>query len=148
MKKILEGPSRRVGTIFQEIDTNFIEVCNSILRIAFPECTLKGYAETKPTEPALFDAYLVKEDAIVWDAELEKNNVVFWNGVEWDLLPFKMTELNQAIQFLYFEADKIALSPVPGLNATNLQSAIEQLTAALVLAGITIPSSGSGSTGL
>lgn len=147
MKKILEGPSRRAGTIFQEIDTNFIEVCSSILRIAFPDLTLKGYAETKPLTPDLFDAYLVRENAIIWGAELQKNNVVYWNGIEWDLLPFLITEINAALQFLYFDADKVSLAPVEGLNASNMQSAIELITAALVLHGIVIPNPpyGSGS---
>ena len=90
MKKILEGPSRRVGSIFQEVDTNFIEVCNSILRIVFPEYTLKGYAETEPTEPVLFDCYLVKEDATIWDIIAEKDNVISWSGADWELLPFKI----------------------------------------------------------
>ncbi|MCA1759929.1 MAG: hypothetical protein LC658_09185 [Bacteroidales bacterium] len=145
MKKILEGPSRRVGSIFQEVDTNFIEVCNSILRIAFPECTLKGYAETEPAEPVLFDCYLVKEDSTVWETIVEKNQVIYWDGLEWIILPFKITEINEALQFLYFDAEKIAILPIEGLDATTVQSALEQITAALVLAGISIPYSGSGS---
>lgn len=144
MKKILEGPSRRVGSIFQEVDTNFIEVCNSILRIAFPECTLKGYAETQPTEPALFDSYLVRENATLWETEVQKDQVLSWDGVEWLIIPFKITEINQALQFMYFDAEKIAVTTIPGMDASNVQSALELITAALIGAGITIPSSGSG----
>ena len=145
MRKILEGPSRRVGTIFQEIDTNFIEVCNSILRIAFPDQSLKGYAETEPSEPVLFDTYLVRENATLWGIAVEKNDVLFWNGTAWELLTWKITEINQALQFIFFDAEKIAITPIDGLNATNVQSALEQITAALVLAEITIPSSESAS---
>ena len=145
MKKILEGPSRRVGSIFQEVDSNFIEVCNSILRIAFPECTLKGYAETEPATPALFDCYLVREDAPIWGIEAEKDNIVNWNGAEWHIIPFKITEINQALQFMYFDADKISITPIEGLNSIEVQSALTEITSALVLAGIIIPSSGSGS---
>ena len=145
MKKILEGPSRRVGSIFQEIDTNFIEVCNSILRIAFPECTLKGYAETQPAEPNLFDSYLVREDATLWGVAVQKHQIIYWSGAEWEILPGKITEINEMLQFLYFDADKIAISPIEGLNAVHVQSALEQITAAIISAGITIPSSGSGS---
>ena len=138
MKKILEGPSRRVGTIFQEIDTNFIEVCNSILRIAFPECTLKGYADTEPVAPILFDCYLVKEDATVWEIVAEKNHVVNWNGEAWELLPYKITQINEALQFLFFDAEKIAIDPVAGLEATNVQAAIAEITAVLVAEGLII----------
>ena len=146
MKKILEGPSRRAGSVFQEMDTNFIEVCNSLLRIAFPECNLKGYAETEPAEPALFDSYLVKEDATLWEIAVEKDQVLSWDGEGWELLPFKITEINQALQFSYFDADKIAILPIVGLNATDVQRGLEIITAALIAAGINIPSSGSGSS--
>ena len=145
MKKIFEGPSRRVGTIFQEIDTNFIEVCNSILRIAFPECTLIGYAETEPAAPALFDSYLVREDASLWGIEVQKDEILSWSGIEWLTIPFKITEINQALQFLFFDADKISITTIPGLYAIHLQSALEEITAALISANIIVPSSGSGS---
>lgn len=146
MKKILEGPSRRVGTIFQEIDTNFIEVCNSILRIAFPDHSLKGYAESEPAEPTLFDCYLVKEAAAsLFSLSVVKDDVIYWNGAAWELLPYKITEMNDALQFMFFDAEKIAVLPIEGLDAANVQSALEQIAAALILAGIIIPSSGSGS---
>ena len=145
MKKILEGPSRRAGSVFQEMDTNFIEVCNCLLRIAFPECNLKGYAETEPAEPALFDCYLVKEDGTLWGSPVEKDDVLSWAGDGWEFLPYKITEINAALQFLYFDADKIAILPIVGLNATDVQRGLEIITAALVSAGIIIPSSGSGS---
>ncbi len=133
MKKILAGPSRRVGTIFQEVDTNFVEVCNSILRIAFPDHNLIAYAETQPAEPVLFDCYLVKEDATVWEIVCETNHILNWNGLAWELLPYKITEINAALQFMFFDADKIAISPIAGLSATNVQAAFDEITAALVL---------------
>ncbi len=146
MKKIFEGPSRRVGSIFQEIDTNFMEVCNSILRIAFPDCTLKGYAENEPAEPTLFDCYLVKtEAAALFSLSVEKDDIINWNGEAWEILPWKITQMNDALQFMFFDAKKITILPIEGLDATNVQSALEQITTALILAGITIPSSGSGS---
>jgi hypothetical protein len=145
MKKILEGPSRRVGTIFNEVDTNFIEVCNAILRIAFPECNLKGYAETEPTIPVLFDSYLVRESATIWEIAVEKDQILSWSGTDWLIIPFKITEINQALQFLYFDADKIAITPVDGLNAIHVQSALEEIAAALIAHGILTPTPGSGS---
>ena len=145
MKTILDGTSRRVGSIFAEIDTNFIEVCNSLLKIAFPECTLTGLAESEPDLPNLYDSYLVTGDATIWGIVAEKNDFIYWNGAAWELLPFKITEINEAIQFLYFDADKIAVSPIAGLQALHVQSALAEITASLVSAGIIIPSTGSGS---
>ena len=138
MKKILEGPSRRVGSIFQEVDTNFIEVCNSILRIAFPEYTLKDYAETEPAEPVLFDCYLVKEDATIWEIVAEKDNVIYWTGIEWELLPYKITEINEALQFIFFGADNIEIIPIDGLPATSVQVALKKITEAIIAHGIVI----------
>ena len=139
MKKILEGPSRRVGTIFQEVDANFIEVCNSILRIAFPDNTLKGYAETEPVLPALFDCYLVKEEAAsLWGLTVEKDDVLNWNGEAWELLPYKITEINQALQFMFFDADKIEITAIVGLPALDVQVALEKITAAIIAHGIII----------
>ena len=148
MKRILEGPSRRVGSIFQEVDTNFIEVCNCLLRIAFPECNLKGYAETEPAAPALFDSYLVRENATIWETVCEKDDIISWDGAEWLIIPFKITEINQALQFLFFDADKIDLTPIDGLIALNVQDAISELTSALVTAGIIIPDNGSTSSSI
>lgn len=145
MRKILEGPSRRVGTIFQEVDTNFIEVCNSILRIAFPDHTLKGYAETEPATPVLFDCYLIREDATIWEIITGKDDILNWNGIEWEILPYKITEINQALQFLYFDADKIAINPIAGLTATEVQTALAEIAAALVIHGVLTVNPGSGS---
>ncbi len=142
MKKILDGPSRRVGTIFQEMDTNFLEVANSILRIAFPEHNLLEYAETEITEPTLFDSYLVKENAAsLWGLAVEKDNIIFWNGAAWELLPYKITEINQALQFYFFGADKISIAPINGLTASEVQAALAEITAALIVAEILAPTS-------
>jgi len=138
MKKILEGPSRRVGTIFQEVDTNFIEVCNSLFRIAYPDYNLKGYAEDEPIEPVLFDCYLVKEDATIWGIIAEKNHILGWNGAAWEILPYKITEINEALQFFFFDADKIHLNPIQDLPATDIQVALEKITAAIIAHGIVI----------
>jgi len=145
MKTILDGTSRRVGAIFNEIDTNFVEVCNSILRIAFPDYTLKGYAETEPASPALFDCYLVKDDATIWELECEKNNILAWDGAAWEILPWKITEINEALQFLYFDANKIMIETISGITGANVQAALHEIAAALVTAGLLTPISGSGS---
>ena len=146
MKKILEGPSRRVGTIFQDVDANVIEVCNSILRIVFPDHTLKGYAETEPAQPTLFDCYLVKEEAApLWGLTVEKDDLLNWNGLEWEILPFKITEINQALQFMFFDADKIEITAIDGLAANEVQQALAEIAAALVIHGILTINPGSGS---
>ena len=139
MKKILEGPSRRVGTIFQEIDTNFIEVCNSILRIAFPEYTLKGYAVTQPASSVAEDCYLVQEDGTVWGIECEKDHILYYNGTGFEVLEWKITEINQSLQNLYFTAGQTTVAPIEGLNATTVQSSLAEITAALLAAGIITP---------
>lgn len=145
MKKVLDGQTRRIGAIFNEVDLNFIEVGNSILRMAFPDYTLKGYAITEPTAPTLYDCYLVQADATVWEIVCEKNEVLYWNGVAWELLPWKITQINEALQFLFFDAGKIAIEPIAGLDATNVQTSLELITSALIAASINIPTSGSGS---
>lgn len=146
MKKILDGNTRRVGAIFNEIDVNFTEVCNAILRIAFPGYTLKGYAVTEPASPALNDCYLVQADATIWGIEAEKNHIIAWDGAAWELIPFKITEINEALQFMFFDAANIAIEPIAGLDAGNVQEAIELITQALIAASINIPEgSGSGS---
>jgi hypothetical protein len=98
MKTILDGTSRRVGAIFNEIDVNFIEVCNALIRIAYPEKTMIGYAETEPVAPAANDCYLVKETATVWTLEVEKNDIISWDGAAWEVLGYKITEISAAMR--------------------------------------------------
>ena len=138
MKQLLFGTSRRIGTILSEVDANFIEVCNSILKIVYPDNTLLGYAVTEPETPTTGDCYLVKEDATIWELVCEKNDIVRWDGAAWEKLTYKITELNTALQSLYFEADKIALGAVTGLSATDVQAAIEEITAVLVAEGFIV----------
>lgn len=145
MKKIVEGSGKRVGTIYLEVDSNFLAVCNSILRIAYPEYTLKDYAATEPDAPVENDCYLVLEAGEVWGVTCEQDDVLRWDGAAWELLGYKITEINGAIQENYFKAEKIVLTPVPGLTATDLQAAIEEIRTALVMAGIiVVDASGSG----
>jgi len=142
MKKILQGPARLIGTILSELDTNFIDVCNNLLRIVNPDYTLKGYADNanEPSDPALNDCYLVLDAGTIWELTVEKNEIIRWDGSQWEVLPFKMTELNSALQLFYFNAENIACDTPEGMTATNLQSAIEELAAAVFGVG-----SGSGS---
>ncbi len=136
MKKIAEGPSRRVGTIFQEIDTNFIEVCNAILRIAYPELTILGYAETEPANPTAGDSYLVKEAGTIWELSVQKDHIIHWLDSSWYILPYKITEINDAFQAEFFTADKITIGQISGLTADNVQEALAEICAALVTEGI------------
>ena len=140
MKTILEGTSRRVGTIFHEVDVNFVEVCNSILKIAYPGKTLQNYADNsyEPAAPVVDNCYLVKETGTVWAVEVEKNQILSWNGAAWEILPHKITEINAALQELFFAAENISLAPVAGLVATDVQAAIAEITAVLVANGLII----------
>ena len=138
MKRILEAPSRRVATIFNEVDTNFIEVCNSIMKIAYPQFTIVHYADplNEPTTPVLNNCYLVKADGTVWSLTVEKNDVILFNGTDWEILANKITEINDALQTLYFKAENIEYSTNVKLTATTTQEAIDELVQILVDAGI------------
>jgi hypothetical protein len=133
MKKILQGPARLIGTILSELDANFIDVCNNLLKIANPDYTLKGYADNanEPSSPVLNDCYLVLDSGTIWELVAEKNEIIHWNGSLWEILPYKITELNAVLQAFYFDADNIACVPPEGMTATNVQSAIEELAAAV-----------------
>jgi hypothetical protein len=133
MEKILQGQARLVGTILSGLDTNFIDVCKYLLKIANPDYTLKGYADdsNEPASPVLNDCYLVLESGTIWELEAEENEIIYWNGYLWDILPYKITELNAVLQAFYFDADNIACVPPEGMTATNVQSAIEELAAAV-----------------
>ena len=138
MKKILEAPSRRVANIFNEVDTNFVEICNNLIRIIYPHFTLVNYAESQnePTLPTLNDCYLVKETGTVWSLAVEKNDVILFNGIDWEILAHKITEINDALQALYFKAEYIEYSTNAKLTATTTQEAIDELVQILVDAGI------------
>ena len=133
MKKILQGTGWRVGTFLSLLDTNFIDVCNNLLKIANPDYTLKGYADNanEPSDPLLNDCYLVLDAGTIWELTVEKDEIIHWNGSLWEVLPYKITELNAALQAFYFEAGNIACVPPEGMTATNVQNAIEELAAAV-----------------
>jgi len=139
MKTILDGSTRRVGAIFNEIDLNFIEVCNGILRIAYPTYTLRGYAETPAVSPVTGDCYLVTATGTVWGIECEKDNVLYYNGTGFEVLPYKITEINQCLQNLYFTASQTTIEPIEGLEATTVQGSLAVITAALIAAGLMSP---------
>jgi len=141
MKTILSGTSRLVGSIFHEVDVNFIEVCNSIFRIAYPEKILQNLAADNflPDDPVKDNCYLVPETGTIWDLEVEKDQIICWNGTDWEILPHKITEINAAIQSFFFKADVISLAPVTGLNATDIQTAIAEISAVLVSEGFIVP---------
>jgi len=136
MKQILDGSTRRVGAVFNEIDTNFLEVCNTIMRLAYLNYTLRGYAITQPVAPVTGDCYLVIEPGIVWGIDCEKDDILLYNGTGYELLEHKITEINQAIQNQYFTASQITISPIAGLNAQTVQNSLAEIAAALMAAGI------------
>ena len=141
MKRILEAPSRRVANIFNEVDTNFIEICNTLANIMFPGITLQNYAEQdfEPTNPDFQSGWLVKETGTLWGISVEKNDIVAFNGTGWETLPYKITGIGQFLQdnvggqtasdinFQYHGA-------IP--NANNVQTAIEDLIQKLVNDGV------------
>ena len=68
------------------MDTNFIEICNDIVKISYPLLTLVNYADpqNEPTLPTLNNCYLVKESGTVWSMAVKKNDVILFNGTTWD----------------------------------------------------------------
>ena len=133
MEKILQGTGWRVGTFLSLLDTNFIDVCNNLLKIANPDYTLKGYADNanEPSVPALNDCYLVLDPGTIWELTVEKDDIICWTGSLWEVLPYKITELNAVLQAFYFDAGNIACVPPEGMTASNVQNAIEELAAAV-----------------
>ena len=138
MKKILEAPSRRVANIFNEVDTNFIEICNNLIKIIYPLFTLVNYAnpQNEPNLPTFNNCYLVKETGTVWSLAVEKNDIILFNGTDWEILAHKITEINDALQALYFKATNIEYSTNAKLSATTTQGAIDELVQILVTAEI------------
>lgn len=132
MKKTLIGNSRRLGVLLSDIDLNFIEVANALLKLVAPELTLIGYAEPggEPAAPAPDDCWLVQQPADeLWNLQnLEKDQLIRrTDNPDWEILPFKITELNAAMQEHYFNAENIEIEPIPGMSANNMQEAIEEL---------------------
>ena len=100
MYKILRGNGRNVGTMLGETDANFIVVLNLVLKMAKPLLTLKGYATpgtTEPAAPAENDCYLVIEAGTIWGQTVVVYNLINYNGTAWEVLPYKMDELNTAL---------------------------------------------------
>ena len=129
MLKLLKGKSKIVGTFLSEIDANFIQLVGTMLNIAASDLKLKGYADAgnEPPEPEENDCWLVEADGTIWELAVEKDDIIVYSDDEWELLPFKLSELNEAIQAKFFNAENIEIEPVPGMTATNMQEAIEEL---------------------
>ncbi len=105
MEKTFKGSAMQVETIFQNVDKNTIEACNIILRLAYPDYTLKGFADpdNEPASPTLNDCYLVSADATVWGIESLKDNIIWWDGTQWSILPYKVNDLQQGITSNWLE---------------------------------------------
>ena len=132
MKKTLIGNSRRLGVLLNDIDLNFTELAGALLKLTAPELTLLGYAEPggEPAAPEPDDCWLIQQDAAeLWSLEdVEKDQLIRrTDSDEWEILPFKITELNAAMQEHYFTADNIEIEPIAGMSASTVQEAIEEL---------------------
>lgn len=132
MKKTKKGNVRQFGSILEDIDLNFIEVANALLKLVAPEFTLLGYAEPggEPAAPEPDDCWLIQQDAAeLWNLQnVEKDQLIrHTDSDDWEILPFKITELNAAMQEHYFTADNIEIEPIAGMSASTVQEAIEEL---------------------
>lgn len=144
MYKILQISNKNFGTLFAQLDSNFLSVINAMIKIASPNLTLKGYADAnnEPDSPAENDCYLVVDDGTIWSLSVVKNDIISWNGTAWVKESFSLTELNTVFQALFFDAENISINPIHGMAATNVQSALEELAELHFGAA---PGSGSGS---
>jgi len=142
MYKILRAKARKVGTVFSEIDANFLAVCNSLLKIANPDLNLIGYADNsnQPSVTSENDTYLVLETGTVWNLSCQPYQFISWNGSSWELQSFKLTEINAAFQALYFDASNISCISPPGTTGTDVQTVINEIAQAV------FSNPGSGST--
>jgi len=144
MEKILSGNGTKIGTLFANLDTNFIQVCNYMLKIADPDYNLLGYgeADNEPSAPSENDCYLVISAGTIWGITAAEYDIILYNGSSWEKLAYKITELNTALQANFFDAEKITVETPDNMTATNVQDAINELAAAVFGS-----SPGSGSTG-
>jgi hypothetical protein len=132
MYKILRGNARKAGAVFAEMDANFITVLNALLKLADPSLTLIDYADgVEPAAPETGDSYLVLQAGTVWELTVEVHQIISWDGAAWEVQSFKLSELNAAFQTAFFKAENMAITPVSGITATDVQGAIEELAAAI-----------------
>lgn len=132
MYRILKGTGKKPGIFLAETDANFIAILNALLKLANPDLTLIGYADVaEPSAPETGDSYLVLDAGTIWELTVDVHNIISWNGSIWEVQSYKLNELNAAFQELFFNAGNIAISPVNGLSATNVQEAIAELTTAV-----------------
>ncbi len=96
MHKILSGNGKNIGTLLAQSDDNFIEVLNTLIKLANSDLTLKGYATPttdEPASPTENDCYLVIETGTIWELSATENEIIRYDGSGWELLPYKITEL-------------------------------------------------------
>ena len=124
---------KRIVTFYGELDLNFIAVCNAIIKIANPALNLLGYASAanEPAAPSENDCYLVADAGDIWELTAEKDDIILWNGLAWEIYTYKISELNTVLQELYFSAANISCTAPAGMTATDVQSAIDELAAAV-----------------
>ena len=100
MDIILKDNKRVAGTVFAELDSNFLAICNFLIKIGNADLNLKYYAKptsSEPSAPAENDCYLVIEAGTIWEKTVEEYNIITWRGDEWVVESFKLTELRNVI---------------------------------------------------
>jgi hypothetical protein len=101
MYKILVDNKWLAGELFAKLDSNFLAIINAMLKMANPDYTLKGYADTgtiEPTTPTTNDCYLVTEAGTIWSLEVVVNNFIIYDGSDWTIATFTLNELNTVLQ--------------------------------------------------
>mgnify|MGYP001145108109 CR=1 FL=1 len=95
MEKLFRGKDTRIGNILDNGDANIVQFLNIIFKTVFPDYTLIAFADpdNEPTSPLLNDCYLVSADGTIWGSTVEKDHVLRWDGLAWEVMEYKTTEL-------------------------------------------------------
>ena len=101
MYKILTDNQVQMGALLAKLDSNFIAIIDAMVKMANPDLTVKGYADTgttEPTSPDNNDIYLVTGAGTVWGLTVAVNDFIISDGTDWSVASFTLTELNTVLQ--------------------------------------------------
>jgi hypothetical protein len=133
MKQTYLSP-QTLNVSFQNVDANMLEVVNALFRLAYPLFSLIGLAiGNEPTDPQVGDTYLVTENGTVWGVEVEKDHLLKYGALGWEVLPLKLPDLAQGLTASTV-ASAVDFTPVGNITAANVQTALAEVDSNLTTA--------------